>query len=157
MYCSSSLIKIQRFGTNTTFQLLNCELFYFCVTGFLEKNRDTFSPDLLGLIQTSSNKFLVHLFNNDINMVGFSSRPLFPEYTWQIDFNSFMSLRRLSCCNQFWYVPYTNLTIMIKLVIMKQSQTLYIACLVKTGISNYVEGYFPQIFLCNDLKCQFVI
>lgn len=157
MYCSSNLIKVQRFGTNTTFQLLNCELFYFCVTGFLEKNRDTFSPDLLGLIQTSSNKFLVHLFNNDINMVGFSSRPLFPEYTWRIDFDSFMSLRRLSCCNQFWYVPYTTLTIMIKLVIMKQSQTLYIACLVKTGISNYVEGYFPQIFLCNDLKCQFVI
>lgn len=43
----------------------------FFITGFLEKNRDTFSPDLLGLIQTSSNKFLVNLFTSDINMVWF--------------------------------------------------------------------------------------
>lgn len=46
-------------------------IFVFFITGFLEKNRDTFSPDLLGLIQTSSNKFLVNLFTSDINMVWF--------------------------------------------------------------------------------------
>ena len=43
-------------------------VFYDC-KGFLEKNRDTFSPDLLSLIQSSTNKYLVHLFDQDISMV----------------------------------------------------------------------------------------
>ena len=55
--------------TLADFQSVVNQLLWFMFVGFLEKNRDTFSPDLLGLIQTSSNKFLVHLFKNDINMV----------------------------------------------------------------------------------------
>ena len=37
--------------------------------GFLEKNRDTFSPDLLQVIQSSSNKFLSGLFQQDYYIV----------------------------------------------------------------------------------------
>ena len=36
--------------------------------GFLEKNRDTFSADLVQIISCSKNKFLNKLFVNDINM-----------------------------------------------------------------------------------------
>ena len=39
--------------------------------GFLEKNRDTFSPDLLQVIQSSSNKFLSSLFQQDYYIVSF--------------------------------------------------------------------------------------
>ena len=42
---------------------------FFCI-GFLEKNRDTFSGDLLQVIQTSKFKFLTHLFKQDFLMVG---------------------------------------------------------------------------------------
>ena len=36
--------------------------------GFLEKNRDTFSADLLQLIHVSKNRFLQNIFNEDLNM-----------------------------------------------------------------------------------------
>ena len=36
--------------------------------GFLEKNRDTFSADLLQLIHVSKNRFLQTIFNEDLNM-----------------------------------------------------------------------------------------
>jgi len=39
------------------------------LTGFLEKNRDTFSADLIQLIQVSKNRFLQSLFVHDIGMV----------------------------------------------------------------------------------------
>ena len=39
--------------------------------GFLEKNRDTFSPDLLQVIQSSSNPFLTSLFQQDFYIVSF--------------------------------------------------------------------------------------
>lgn len=37
--------------------------------GFLEKNRDTFNTDLIGLVQSSKNQFLRHLFAKDFTMV----------------------------------------------------------------------------------------
>nr|XP_029708948.1 myosin-VIIa-like isoform X1 [Aedes albopictus] len=38
---------------------------FYSVNGFLEKNRDTFSPDLKELVTKSSNEFLVKLFGSD--------------------------------------------------------------------------------------------
>lgn len=45
---------------------MNITLLKFMVAGFLEKNRDTFNADLLQLIHNTSNKFLQHLFIEDI-------------------------------------------------------------------------------------------
>lgn len=42
--------------------------------GFLEKNRDTFSPDLLHVIQSSSNKFVTSLFQQDFYIVSICCR-----------------------------------------------------------------------------------
>lgn len=42
------------------------QLMKYIIAGFLEKNRDTFSADLLQLIHNTSNKFLQHLFVEDI-------------------------------------------------------------------------------------------
>ncbi|XP_025836216.1 myosin-VIIa isoform X1 [Agrilus planipennis] len=41
---------------------------FYDTRGFLEKNRDTFSADLLQLVAASCNKFLQQLFSNDIGM-----------------------------------------------------------------------------------------
>jgi myosin-7 len=38
------------------------------IQGFLEKNRDTFSGDLMQLIQTSKNQFLTGLFTSDMQI-----------------------------------------------------------------------------------------
>ncbi|KAL2082103.1 hypothetical protein ACEWY4_021921 [Coilia grayii] len=40
---------------------------YYNPTGFLEKNRDALSPDLMGLVQKSSSKLLRLLFEKDLN------------------------------------------------------------------------------------------
>lgn len=37
--------------------------------GFLEKNRDTFSADLIQLIQMSENRFMQNLFISEVSMV----------------------------------------------------------------------------------------
>ena len=39
------------------------------VRGFLEKNRDTFSNDLISLVDTSKNPFLNEVFATDKNLV----------------------------------------------------------------------------------------
>eukprot|EP00057_Strongylocentrotus_purpuratus_P025453 XP_011679927.1 PREDICTED: myosin-VIIa [Strongylocentrotus purpuratus] len=40
---------------------------YYEATGFLDKNRDTFSPDFIQLIRTSQNKYLTTLFAKDLS------------------------------------------------------------------------------------------
>ena len=44
------------------------------VRGFLEKNRDTFSNDLIALVDTSKNPFLNEIFATDKNLVCDSTR-----------------------------------------------------------------------------------
>ena len=39
-----------------------------CAAGFLEKNRDSFSADLMQIVHNSSNKFMHTLFQEDLNM-----------------------------------------------------------------------------------------
>lgn len=75
-------------------------VFYDC-KGFLEKNRDTFSPDLLGLIQTSSNKFLVHLFSNDINM-GSDTKKRAATLGSQFKKSLDLLMKTLSACQPFF-------------------------------------------------------
>ncbi|XP_077987827.1 myosin-VIIa-like [Glandiceps talaboti] len=41
---------------------------YYETQGFLEKNRDTFSTDLLHLVETTKSRFLLHLFHHDVKM-----------------------------------------------------------------------------------------
>lgn len=42
---------------------------HFCfVLGFLEKNRDALSSDLIHLVETSSNKFLRKMFNKELDL-----------------------------------------------------------------------------------------
>lgn len=48
---------------------VGCVKTFLSLEGFLEKNRDTFSTDMLGLIATSKFSFLVHLFANDLQGV----------------------------------------------------------------------------------------
>lgn len=45
-------------------------LFPFYTKGILEKNRDTFSADLYHLLGQSTCKFLLHLFDKELKMVG---------------------------------------------------------------------------------------
>ena len=52
------------------FLYILCVCVCVCVIlGFLEKNRDTFSADLVQLIQSSKSKFINTLFESDITMV----------------------------------------------------------------------------------------
>lgn len=54
---------------NTSFGLNHfAGVVFYDTRGFLEKNRDTFSADLLQLITISSNKFLQQIFADDIGM-----------------------------------------------------------------------------------------
>ena len=43
---------------------------FYDTKGFLEKNKDTFSGDLLALMPTTKNKFLHSLFTEDLKSLG---------------------------------------------------------------------------------------
>lgn len=69
--------------------------------GFLEKNRDTFSPDLLHLVQRSSNKYLVSLFNRDISM-GTDTKKKAPTLGAQFKRSLDLLMRTLGSCQPFF-------------------------------------------------------
>lgn len=70
-------------------------------TGFLEKNRDTFSPDLLQLIQSSSNKFIVNLFKHDIE-IGADTRKRAPTLGAQFKKSLDSLMKTLEACQPFF-------------------------------------------------------
>lgn len=72
-----------------------------CPIGFLEKNRDTFSADLLQLIHISSNRFLQLLFSDDIGM-GSETRKRTPTLSTQFKKSLDLLMRTLSSCQPFF-------------------------------------------------------
>lgn len=78
--------------------LFNC----ICIQiGFLEKNRDTFSADLLQLIHISSNKYLKVLFAEDIGM-GSETRKRAPTLSTQFKKSLDLLMKTLSSCQPFF-------------------------------------------------------
>lgn len=60
------------------------------MVGFLDKNRDTFSPDLVNLVGKSKSRFLRELFVKDMAMVGLLRTPFYIrlvlQCTYHLDF-----------------------------------------------------------------------
>ncbi|XP_025078690.1 myosin-VIIa-like isoform X2 [Pomacea canaliculata] len=69
--------------------------------GFLEKNRDTFSADLVHLIQSSRNKFIQMLFSSDISM-GTDTRKRAPTLASQFKKSLDALMKTLSLCQPFF-------------------------------------------------------
>ncbi|XP_060079316.1 myosin-VIIa-like [Ylistrum balloti] len=74
---------------------------FYDAKGFLEKNRDTFSPDLLQLIQTSSNPFLSGLFVQDVSM-GAETRKRAPTLGSQFKKSLELLMKTLGACQPFF-------------------------------------------------------
>lgn len=74
---------------------------FYDTRGFLEKNRDTFSADLIQLIQASSNRFLQSLFIADIGM-GTDTRKKTPTLSAQFKKSLDSLMRQLSQCHPFF-------------------------------------------------------
>ncbi len=71
------------------------------INGFLEKNRDTFSSDLMQLIQTSSNKFLTSLFMSDMQ-IGSETRKRAPTLGAQFKRSLDSLMNTLNSCSPFF-------------------------------------------------------
>ncbi|CAH1781656.1 unnamed protein product [Owenia fusiformis] len=69
--------------------------------GFLEKNRDTFSSDLVQLIQTSGNKFLSKMFEKEYTM-GTETRKRTPTLGTQFKKSLESLMKTLSACQPFF-------------------------------------------------------
>lgn len=87
---------------NTSFGLNHfAGVVFYDARGFLEKNRDTFSADLLGLIHMSHNKFLQQLFAEDIGL-GSETRKRTPTLSTQFKKSLDSLMRTLSSCQPFF-------------------------------------------------------
>ena len=71
------------------------------INGFLEKNRDTFSGDLMQLIQTSNNKFLTSLFTIDMQ-IGSETRKRTPTLGAQFKKSLDSLMATLNACSPFF-------------------------------------------------------
>ncbi|CAL1540128.1 unnamed protein product [Lymnaea stagnalis] len=89
-------------AVNQTFGLQHFAgvVFYDC-KGFLEKNRDTFSADLVQLIQGSKSQFINTLFNTDITM-GTDTRKKTPTLASQFKKSLEQLMGTLSACQPFF-------------------------------------------------------
>lgn len=87
---------------NTSFGLNHfAGVVFYDTRGFLEKNRDTFSADILQLIATSSSKFLQLIFANDIGM-GAETRKRTPTLSTQFKKSLDSLMKTLSTCAPFF-------------------------------------------------------
>lgn len=87
---------------NTSFGLNHfAGVVFYDTRGFLEKNRDTFSADILQLIATSSSKFLQLIFANDIGM-GAETRKRTPTLSTQFKKSLDSLMKTLSTCQPFF-------------------------------------------------------
>ncbi|XP_026329632.1 myosin-VIIa isoform X1 [Hyposmocoma kahamanoa] len=87
---------------NTSFGLNHfAGVVFYDTRGFLEKNRDTFSADLLQLIHISTNKFLQHIFQDDIVM-GSETRKRTPTLSTQFKKSLDLLMRTLGTCQPFF-------------------------------------------------------
>lgn len=87
---------------NTSFGLNHfAGVVFYDTRGFLEKNRDTFSADLIQLIQVSNNKFLQNLFIQEIGM-GTDTRKKTLTLSAQFKRSLDSLMRALSQCHPFF-------------------------------------------------------
>ena len=87
---------------NTSFGLNHfAGVVFYDTRAFLEKNRDTFSADLLQLMHVSKNKFLQSLFSEDLNM-GSETRKRAPTLSSQFKKSLESLMKTLSQCNPFF-------------------------------------------------------
>lgn len=87
---------------NTSFGLNHfAGIVFYDTRAFLEKNRDTFSADLLQLVTISKNNFLQHLFSDDIGM-GSETRKRAPTLSTQFKKSLDSLMRTLSNCQPFF-------------------------------------------------------
>lgn len=74
---------------------------FYDARGFLEKNRDTFSVDLIHLVQSSNNKYLTNLFTADVGM-GSETRKRTPTLGAQFKKSLDSLMRTLGNCQPFF-------------------------------------------------------
>ncbi|KAH8375739.1 hypothetical protein KR093_008372, partial [Drosophila rubida] len=87
---------------NTSFGLNHfAGVVFYDTCGFLDKNRDTFSPDLLHLVSQSGNKFLRQIFAHDIEM-GAETRKRTPTLSTQFRKSLDALMKTLSSCQPFF-------------------------------------------------------
>ena len=87
---------------NTSFGLNHfAGVVFYDTRGFLEKNRDTFSADLLQLVHVSKNRFLQSIFSADLNM-GSETRKRTPTLSSQFKRSLELLMKTLGLCNPFF-------------------------------------------------------
>jgi myosin-7 len=87
---------------NTSFGLNHfAGVVFYDTRGFLEKNRDTFSADLLQLIHVSKNRFMQQIFSDDLNM-GSETRKRTPTLSSQFKKSLESLMNTLGLCNPFF-------------------------------------------------------
>ncbi|XP_043214510.1 myosin-VIIa-like isoform X4 [Amphibalanus amphitrite] len=74
---------------------------FYDARGFLEKNRDSFSADLMQIVHSSTNKFMHTLFQEDLNM-GSETRKKAPTLSTQFKKSLDSLMRTLSSCQPFF-------------------------------------------------------
>ena len=87
---------------NTSFGLNHfAGVVFYDTRSFLDKNRDTFSADLLQLIHVSKNRFLQQIFSSDLSM-GSETRKRAPTLSTQFKKSLEALMTALSQCNPFF-------------------------------------------------------